>query len=73
MITQIGQQPGNDGEKLVEALHELQPKLRVLATCNPECAPLSFLSPEAQACLMKPFTLSALMKATRALLDQSGR
>lgn len=73
LITQIGQQPGNDGEKLVEALHELQPKLRVLATCNPECSPLSFLSPEAQACLTKPFTLSALMKATRALLDQSGR
>ena len=43
----------------------------MLATCSPECAPLSFLPQEAQATLMKPFTLSALMKATRALLDYS--
>ena len=70
LITQIGSAPGNEGEKLVRALHEVQPNMRVLSTCNPECAPLDFLSPAAQACLMKPFTLSSLMKATRALLDQ---
>jgi PAS domain S-box-containing protein len=70
LITQIGSAPGNDGEKLVRALHEVQPNMRVLSTCNPECAPLDFLPSAAQACLMKPFTLSSLMKATRALLDQ---
>jgi CheY-like chemotaxis protein len=69
LITQIGGQPGSDGEKLAKSLFALNPKLRVLGTCNPECASLPFLGPEAQVCLSKPFTLSALMKATRALLD----
>ncbi|PTY05176.1 hypothetical protein DB347_17055 [Opitutaceae bacterium EW11] len=71
LITQIGPNPGNEGELLAAALHEIQPKLRVLGTCNPDCAPLGFLEPESQACLTKPFTLSALMKATRALLDHA--
>ncbi|HEY9154884.1 MAG TPA: ATP-binding protein [Opitutaceae bacterium] len=70
LIAQIGSAPGSEGEKLARALHELQPKMRVLGTCNPDCAPIDFLAPGAQACLMKPFTLSSLMKATRALLDQ---
>ena len=70
LIAQIGSSPGNEGEKLVRALHEAQPEMRVLSTCNPECAPLDFLTPGAHACLMKPFTLSSLMKATRALLDR---
>ncbi len=70
LITQMGSAPGSEGEKLARTLHELQPAMRVLSTCNPECAPIDFLSAGAHACLTKPFTLSALMKATRALLDQ---
>ncbi len=70
LITQIGAAPDSEGEKLARALHDVQPMLRVLGTCNPDCAPISFLAPGSHACLTKPFTLSALMKATRALLDQ---
>ena len=70
LITQLGSHGGNEGEKLARALHEMNPQLRVLATCNPECAPLPFVPAASQACLMKPFTLSALMKAARTLLDQ---
>ncbi len=69
LITQLGVSPGNEGEKLVRTLFKKNKRLRVLATCNPECAPLTFLPDEAQICLTKPFTLSALMKATRSLLD----
>jgi CheY-like chemotaxis protein len=72
LITQLGANPGNEGEKLVRTLFESQPALRVLGTCNPDCSPLPFLPTEAHACLQKPFTLSALLKATRALLDNSG-
>jgi two-component system, cell cycle sensor histidine kinase and response regulator CckA len=71
LITQIGTAPGSEGEKLARELYQAQPKLRILATCNPECAPMSFVGAEAQACLTKPFTLSALMKAARALLDHN--
>lgn len=73
LITQIGPTPGGDGEKLARTLHEVQPNLRILSTCNPDCAAITFLEIESQACLAKPFTLSALMKATRALLDQEPR
>jgi two-component system, cell cycle sensor histidine kinase and response regulator CckA len=72
LIAQLGANPGNEGEKLVRTLFESQPALRVLGTCNPDCSPLPFLSAESHACLQKPFTLSALLKATRALLDNSG-
>jgi len=68
LITQIGG-PSCEGEKLARALYQEYPQLRVLGTCNPDCTPLTFMSTESQACLTKPFTLSALMKATRALLD----
>ncbi|HEU5081356.1 MAG TPA: ATP-binding protein [Opitutaceae bacterium] len=71
LIAQIGAAPGSEGERLVRSLADLHPGVRVLATCNPECAPLTFLPSESHACLAKPFTLSALMKATRALLDNS--
>jgi two-component system, cell cycle sensor histidine kinase and response regulator CckA len=70
LITQIGG-PSSEGEKLARALYESQPELRVLGTCNPDCYPLTFLPHDSQASLTKPFTLSALMKATRALLDHS--
>jgi two-component system, cell cycle sensor histidine kinase and response regulator CckA len=71
LITQVGVVPGSEGERLARELSEAHPNLRILATCNPECSPLSFLAPEAQACLTKPFTLSSLMRSTRALLDHS--
>jgi len=70
LIAQIGATPGSEGEKLARILHETQPSLRVLGTCNPDCAAIDFLEPGSHACLTKPFTLSSLMKATRSLLDQ---
>ena len=69
LITQIGGVAGSEGEKLVRALQSEHPHVRVLATCNPDCAPLTFLPAEAVACVTKPFALSALIKAVRTLLD----
>ncbi len=73
LIAQIGLHSGSEGERFAKALLEQQPGLRILAICNPDSAPLPFLGVEAHACLAKPFTLSALMKATRALLDQRSK
>jgi two-component system, cell cycle sensor histidine kinase and response regulator CckA len=69
LIAQLGSAPGNEGELFVRTMRAEHPKMRVLATCNPECSSMDFLPATAQACLAKPFTLSALLKATRALLD----
>ncbi len=71
LITQLGPTHQHEGEGLAFALHQMHAGIRLLATCNPECAPLPFIPLENQANLTKPFTLSALMKATRALLDQA--
>ncbi len=69
LITQIGGTAGNAGEKLVRELHAEHPKVRVLATCNADSPPLATLPVSAAACVVKPFALSALIKAVRTLLD----
>ncbi len=69
LITQIGGVAGSEGEKLARDLQVEHPHVRVLATCNPDCAPLTFFPANAVACVTKPFALSSLIKAVRALLD----
>jgi PAS domain S-box-containing protein len=69
LITQIGGSAGTEGEKLVRELQSEHPEVRVLATCNPDCAPVNFSPGTAFACVTKPFALSALIKAVRSLLD----
>ena len=62
--------PGGDAERLVRALLLDRPDLRVLSTCdNDTPAGISWMAPEAQAHLAKPFTLSTLLKVLRTLLD----
>jgi PAS domain S-box-containing protein len=69
LIAQIGGTHGAEGQQFVRALHAEHPNLRVLATGNPDCAPLPFLPKGAVACVAKPFALTAVIKAVRALLD----
>jgi DNA-binding response OmpR family regulator len=58
-----------DGERLIRELMTSQPALRVVCTSNQDTPPLSTLATSSQTCLPKPFALSALLKAVRALLD----
>jgi two-component system cell cycle sensor histidine kinase/response regulator CckA len=59
-----------EGEKFARKLFSVQPKLRVLCTCNSDFdMPLSWLPKEHQACLTKPYALNELLRAARALLD----
>ena len=59
-----------DGEKTARRLRETHPALRVLATCQQNVRPVfTWLPPEHQACLNKPYALSELLRATRKLLD----
>ncbi len=58
-----------DGERLVRALVTSHPALRIVCTSNQDTPPLSALAASRQTCLPKPFALSALLKAVRALLD----
>jgi PAS domain S-box-containing protein len=69
IITQVGGSAGNEGQKLIRNLQSEHPHVRVLATCNPDCPPLTMLRAEAVACVVKPFALSALVKAVRSVLD----
>jgi two-component system, cell cycle sensor histidine kinase and response regulator CckA len=69
LITQIGGAAGREGEKLIRDLQVEHPHVRVLATCNPDCVPADLIPAEAAACVIKPFALSALIKAVRTLLD----
>lgn len=69
LITQLGAQPGSDGEKLTRTLLAEHPQMKVLALCNPECSPLPFVADAAQVCVAKPFALSSLVIAIRELLD----
>jgi two-component system, cell cycle sensor histidine kinase and response regulator CckA len=69
LITQIGGPSGRGGEKLIRDLQAEHPKVRVLATCNPDCVPTDLMPAEEIACVIKPFALSALIKAVRTLLD----
>jgi len=69
IIAQIGAKPSRDDGILAHSLHFMLPNVRVLSICNPDCEAFPDLNPAMQACLPKPFTLSALLKAARALLD----
>jgi two-component system, cell cycle sensor histidine kinase and response regulator CckA len=59
-----------DGEKFVRRLVASRPELRVLCTAqNDFKLPVSWLPPERQAIIHKPYALSDLMRAARSLLD----
>jgi CheY-like chemotaxis protein len=59
-----------DGEKFARRLLAAQPELRLLCTCNSDCTmPFSWLAPERQIGLTKPYALSELLKAARKVLD----
>ena len=69
IITQIGAKPSRDDEVFARSLHLMLPDVRVLKIGSPDCDAFPDLNPTLQACLPKPFTLSALLKAARTLLD----
>jgi len=69
IIAQISAKPNRDDETLARCLHVMLPNVRILKICGPESHPFPDLNPAFQANLPKPFTLSALMKAARELLD----
>ena len=59
-----------EGEKFTRRLVEAYPTLRVLCTGQNDCKlPVSWVTPERQAVINKPYALSELMRAARALLD----
>lgn len=59
-----------EGEKFVRQLFGSRPELRVLCTSNHDFKmPVSWLPPEHQVCLNKPYALSELVRAVRKLLD----
>ncbi len=68
LVVQLGD-PGGENEKLARALYAAQPALRVVDTGHPAGQPLAWLDAERQTCLAKPFELSLLLRAIRALLD----
>jgi DNA-binding response OmpR family regulator len=65
LVAPMGDSTG-ENEKLVRTLYASQPALRVI--CIGRCR-LTWLAPAHQACLAKPFELSALLRAIRTLLD----
>jgi DNA-binding response OmpR family regulator len=69
IIIQAGPRPGRAVELFARALHVMLPEVRVLTIANAEASCFPDLNPAFQACLPKPFTLSALLKAARGLLD----
>jgi PAS domain S-box-containing protein len=68
LVVQLGDLTG-ENEKLARALFVTRPALRVIVIGRPGTHPLAWLAPEHQACLAKPFELSALLRAIRTLLD----
>lgn len=59
-----------EGEKFARRLLAGQPGLRILCVANhDQRMPVAWLPPANQACLNKPYALSELVRATRALLD----
>ena len=59
-----------EGEKVARQLLSTRSDLRVLCTGNNDFKmPVTWLAPERQASLNKPYALSELLKAARALLD----
>ena len=64
-----GAKPSRDDEVLARSLHLMLPDVRVLKIGGPDGEPFPDLNPALQACLPKPFTLSALLTSARTLLD----
>jgi two-component system cell cycle sensor histidine kinase/response regulator CckA len=59
-----------DDEKFARRLRSAQPDLRVICTCGHEGGlPVTWLAPERQVLLAKPYALSDLLKAARRVLD----
>jgi PAS domain S-box-containing protein len=69
LIIQTGTKPSRDEQTLAQGLHLMLPGVRILSIGNPEHTPFPDLNPAFQSCLPKPFTLSAMLKAARGLLD----
>jgi PAS domain S-box-containing protein len=69
LITQVGGSAGRASEQLIRDIQSEHPKVRLLATCNPDGVPSEPIPAEAYACVIKPFALSALIKSVRNLLD----
>jgi len=62
-----------EGEKFARGLHARHPGLRVICTSNYDVKfPLRWLPESHQVCLNKPYALSELLRAVRALLDVKG-
>ena len=70
IISQSSAKRSRDEDTLANSLNLMLPEVRVLKIGNPESQPFPDINPALQANLEKPFTLSALLKATRTLLDQ---
>jgi PAS domain S-box-containing protein len=59
-----------EGEKFARRLHSAMPDVRVLCTSNDDYRmPVAWAAAGRQACLNKPYALSELIRAARALLD----
>jgi hypothetical protein len=59
-----------DGEKFARRLLAKNPNLRIICSSHHDCQmPVSWLAPERQAGLTKPYALSELLKAARRVLD----
>ncbi len=66
------QSPGDDSEKLARALYAADAGLRVLVAANHEPPRFTWLAPDAQGGITKPFALSQLLRAVRSLLNGQG-
>jgi two-component system, cell cycle sensor histidine kinase and response regulator CckA len=60
---------GEEGHRLVQALRKTRPSLRILCTTGQDAAPLPDVPDHQQTVVTKPFALSTLLRAVRALLD----
>ena len=69
VIVQTNVKQSSAEETFARALHLMLPDARVLTISNTDCTVFPDLNPAYQACLPKPFTLSALLKVARGLLD----
>ena len=61
-----------DGEKFARSLQTTEPDLRLVCCCDSERdreRPLSWLAPERQVGLTKPYALSELLRVARRVLD----
>lgn len=69
VIIQTGSRQSRIDEVFTRVLHTMLPEARVLCIANTETSGFPDLNPAFQATLPKPFTLSALLKTARSLLD----